>query len=167
MREYITKAQAWHIIGYAAITGNLEKARKLLDAAPNADVKKNTIAYWDESGAWMDPIDCMCDTGTYADRTWVCSNCGNHETIRCSGADYNGMPLWSYCTECGAEMRSKGYWIDFNPTSKGDISLENGKVVALKKYTCNVCGAEIETTAGHPPERCYECGAYNPEVYHR
>ena len=36
MTEYITKEQALYIVSYAANTGNLDKARKLLDVAPEA-----------------------------------------------------------------------------------------------------------------------------------
>ncbi len=38
MTEYITKEQALYIASYAANTGNLDKARKLLNVAPPADV---------------------------------------------------------------------------------------------------------------------------------
>lgn len=38
MTEYITKEQALYIASYAANTGNLEKAQKLLDAALTDDV---------------------------------------------------------------------------------------------------------------------------------
>lgn len=49
MAEYITKGQAWYIASYAANTGNLDKAKKLLDVAPPANFTPAVQGRWIES----------------------------------------------------------------------------------------------------------------------
>lgn len=93
MTEYITKGQALYIISYAANTGNLDKARKLLESAPTAP-----IAYgeWigvegdgyaeDENGEMQIVYD-----------VFECSNCGCEHHA-------DGEPRWAYCPDCGSKM---------------------------------------------------------------
>ena len=49
MSKYITKEQALYIVSYAANTGNLDKARKLLDVAPEVRYCPNCGAILEES----------------------------------------------------------------------------------------------------------------------
>lgn len=96
MSEYITKGQAWYIASYAANTGNLEKAKKLLDVAPPADVMPLVHAYWigvegdgyaeDENGEMQIVYD-----------VFECSHCGCEHLA-------DGEPEWTYCPDCGAIM---------------------------------------------------------------
>lgn len=80
MTEYITKEQALYIASYAANSGNLERAQKLLDAAPTADVVEEVRCEWVKS-----------EYGSY-----ICSACGIEWMLD------DWTPEVRYCPNCGA-----------------------------------------------------------------
>lgn len=96
MTEYITKEQALYIASYAANTGNLDKARKLLDVAPTADVMEVAHAYWDGVAPVVHAEDENGEMQIVYD-VFECSRCG---------CIHLGSPnaRWEYCPNCGARM---------------------------------------------------------------
>lgn len=94
--EYITKGQAWYIASYAANTGNLDKAKKLLDVAPPANFTSKVHAYWDgiEGDGYVEGEN---GETQIVYEVFECSHCGCEHHA-------DGEPEWTYCPDCGAIM---------------------------------------------------------------